>query len=393
MPNIFVKQTKPDGNPIASAMNIGIIKESGKENRVVMLPEILSSLLQKNIRVLVEKDAGKRAFAGNDEYQEAGAAVENRDTVLKDADILLMIHPPEDKDLDKLKEGQVLVGVFNPLMKPGLVRKLNGKKLTVFSMDILPRTSRAQSMDILSSQATVAGYKAVLESAYRSPNFFPMFMSAAGTIRPSKVLIMGAGVAGLQAIAIARKLGAVVEVFDVRSAAKEEVMSLGGKFVEVEGSMDDDSAGGYAVEQTEEYKKKQQEAIHEHAIKSNVIICTAQIPGKKAPLLLRKETLDKMRPGSVVVDLAASSGGNCEVSQNGKIIEYRGIQVIGNSVYPSETPSDSSKMFGKNILNFINLMFDDEGTFSLNFDDDLIRGTCVCHNNKIINEKVREMIH
>jgi NAD(P) transhydrogenase subunit alpha len=247
-------------------------------------------------------------------------------------------------------------------------------------------------MDILSSMATIAGYKAVLDAAGNLPHFFPMFMSAAGTIKPAKVLILGAGVAGLQAIASARKLGAVVEVFDVRTAVKEEVKSLGGKFIEVEGAREDEAAGGYAVEQTEEFQRKQGELIHNHAQKSNVVICTAQIPGKKAPVLIKKETVEQMMPGSVVVDLAASTGGNCELTENDKTVEHNQVKIIGKSDYPSDMPSDASKMFGKNLVHFLKLLIEEEGNLHLNFDDEIVQGTCITHQNEIINERVKQTI-
>jgi NAD(P) transhydrogenase subunit alpha len=247
-------------------------------------------------------------------------------------------------------------------------------------------------MDVLSSQATVAGYKAVLHAALALPSFFPMFMTAAGTIRPANVLILGAGVAGLQAVAVARKLGAQVQVFDVRSAVKEEVMSLGGKFIEVEGAKEDAAAGGYAVEQTEEFKQRQQQAINDHAAKANVVICTAQIPGRKAPLLLPKEAVARMKPGSVIIDLAASTGGNCELTKDNATIVEHGVTIIGESNYPSQMPADASKMFGKNILNFLELLISEEGVFNLNFNDDIIKGTCITHQGEIINERVKSII-
>jgi H+-translocating NAD(P) transhydrogenase subunit alpha len=247
-------------------------------------------------------------------------------------------------------------------------------------------------MDILSSMATVAGYKAVLDAAYRLPAFFPMFMTAAGTIRPANVLILGAGVAGLQATATARRLGAQVYVFDVRSAVREEVKSLGGKFVEVEGATEDKDAGGYAVEQTEEYKEKQQEAIDAQAVKSDVIICTAQIPGRKAPLLISKATVEKMKPGAVIVDLAASSGGNCELTKNDEVVQFQGKTIIGQSNYPAQTPLDASRMFGKNVLNFLKLIIGEEGELNLNFEDDIVKGTCITHNGELYNERVKSVI-
>jgi len=241
--------------------------------------------------------------------------------------------------------------------------------------------------------ATVSGYKAVLEAASLLPRFFPMFMSAAGTIKPSRVLILGAGVAGLQAIAIARKLGAIVEVFDVRSAVKEEVKSLGGKFIEVEGAKEEASAGGYAVEQTEEFKKKQQELIQQRAIAADVVIATAQIPGRKAPLLILKETVQSMKPGSVIIDLAASTGGNCELTQNGKNVVVHGINIIGKSDYPSEMPSDASKMFGCNIINLLKILADKEGNLVLNMQDDIINGTTAIHGKEYISQRVRQMLN
>ena len=247
-------------------------------------------------------------------------------------------------------------------------------------------------MDILSSMATVSGYMAVLEAAVKLPTFFPMFMTAAGTIRPANVLILGAGVAGLQAIATARKLGAQVQVFDVRSAVKEEVMSLGGKFVEVEGATEDKAAGGYAVEQTEEFKKKQQEAINAVAAKSNVIICTAQIPGRKAPLLIPKEAVEAMKAGSVIIDLAASTGGNCELTKDNETFTHKGVTIIGQSNYPAQMPIDASRMFGKNVLNFMKLIIGEEGQLNLNFEDDIVKGTCITHAKEIYNERVKSII-
>src|SRR6056297_1531972 len=284
-------------------MKIGILKESPGENRVVMLPETVSALIDKKTEVVVEKAAGIYAYASDEDYENTGAKIESRSNVLDQADVLLSIHPLKGNELKKLKKEQILVAVFNPFFNLDLVKQVAQKGMVSFSMDLIPRSTRGQAMDILSSQATVAGYKAVLTAANLSGEFLPMFMSAAGTIKPAKVLILGAGVAGLQAIATAKKLGAVVEVFDVRAAVKEEVKSLGGKFVEVEGAKDDAAAGGYAVEQTEEFKKKQQQAVHDHSVKSDIIIGTAQIFGREAPVLVRKDSVEKMRPGSVIIDL------------------------------------------------------------------------------------------
>jgi len=239
----------------------------------------------------------------------------------------------------------------------------------------------------------VAGYRAVLDAASLLPRFFPMFMSAAGTIKPARVLILGAGVAGLQALAIARKLGAVVEVFDVRSAVREEVKSLGGKFIEVEGAMEDDTAGGYAVEQTEEFRIKQQELIQKHALNSDVIIATAQIPGRKAPVLVLKETVHKMKPGSVIIDLAASTGGNCELTQNGETVTVNSVKILGKSDYAAEMSYDASKMFGNNILNLLKTMTSEEGTISPDFDDEIIHGTTAVHAKEYISCRVKQILN
>jgi NAD(P) transhydrogenase subunit alpha len=372
-------------------MILGILKEPDFENRVSLLPEGVVELLKFKVQSLVEQGAGERAYASDEEYRTAGAEVVSRKDIFDRAEVVLVIHTP-DAEFEKLKSEQVLITVINPLMDTTLVSKLMTLGKTVFSLDIIPRTTRAQAMDILSSMATVSGYKAVLDAASQLPHFFPMFMSAAGTIKPAKVLILGAGVAGLQAIATSRKLGAVVEVFDVRSAVREEVKSLGGKFIEVEGAREDAAAGGYAVEQSEDFKEKQRQLIHDHAVKSDIIICTAQIPGRKAPLLLQKDSVENMRAGSIVIDLAASTGGNCEVTQDGKTIIHKGVKIIGKSDYPSDLPSDASKMFGKNVINFTKLLVSKEGALTLDFNDDIVKGTCVCYSGEIMSDRVKSII-
>ncbi len=374
-------------------MKIGILKEAAPERRVSLLPEAVATLKGMGVTLLVEPDAGRNAFASDSDYEAAGARITTRSEIVREADMLIRINPPDDAEIGQLRDGQVLLAVLNPFFNIPLIQKLAEKNVTAFSLDVIPRTTRAQAMDILSSMATVAGYKAVLDAASRAPKFFPMFMTAAGTITPSKVLILGAGVAGLQAIATSRKLGAVVEVFDVRAAVKEEVQGLGAKFVEVAGATDDKAAGGYAVEQTEEFKKRQADAIHEHAVKSDVVICTAQIPGKKAPVLLKKETVEAMKPGAVIIDLASSTGGNCELTQDGKVSVHGQVTIVGNSGFAVEMPSDASKMFGKNVINFLKLMISNKGEFSLNWNDDLVKGTCVTHGKEIVNERVKSMIN
>ena len=369
---------------------IGILKESGDENRVSALPEIASQLIKMNFEVHVETGAGINAFASDNDYIQSGANISDRDLILRTADIILKINSFDKPDIDKIKSGAIVIAILQPYINTGLVRDLHEKGITSFSLETIPRTTRAQIMDVLSSQATAAGYKAVLIAATHLAKFFPMFMTAAGSITPAKVLIIGAGVAGLQAIATARRLGGVVEVFDTRAAVKEEVKSLGGKFIEVEGAADSVAAEGYAVEQTPEFLVKQRQKIQESAIKSDVIITTAQIPGKKAPVLISKESINAMKPGSVIVDLAASTGGNTELTENDKTINVNGVTIIGNSNLPSTIPSDASKMFGKNVLNFLKLILKD-GKINLNFKDDIVKGTCITYNNEVINPKVKEL--
>jgi len=374
-------------------MIIGLLKEPEYENRVAMLPESVSTLVKMNVTMLVEKGAGERAFASDEDYQQAGAKIDSKANVIKNADLVLKINPPTKEESDLLKEGQILTAVLNPYFNKEIIKDLAKKNITSFSLDVIPRTSRAQAMDILSSQATAAGYKAVLTAANTLPKFFPMFMTAAGTIKPANMLILGAGVAGLQAIATARKLGAVVYVFDVRAAVKEEVVGIGGKFVEVEGAVDDKSAGGYAVEQTDEFKARQAKAIHDQAVKSDVIICTAQIPGRTAPILIKKETVDGMAPGSVIIDLAASTGGNCELTKNNETIIHHGVKIIGNSALPTDIPTDASKMFGKNVINFLKLIITKDGGLNLNWDDDIVKGTAVTHQSEIVHERIKSVIN
>ena len=374
-------------------MIIGILKESGNECRVALLPSEVAGLKKLGAEVIVEHNAGAKAFVSDEAYIACGTTIAERKDVIARSGLLLSVNPPLSDDIKSFSESQVLCSVLNPVENGEWLEKARLQGLSVLALDVIPRTTRAQAMDILSSMATVSGYKAVLEAASMLPRFFPMFMSAAGTIKPSKVLILGAGVAGLQAIAIARKLGATVEVFDVRSAVKEEVKSLGGKFVEVEGAKEDAAAGGYAVEQTEEFKRKQQELIQQRAIAADVVIATAQIPGRKAPVLLLKETVSLMKPGSVIIDLAASSGGNCELTVNGKTVEVNGVKIVGKSDYPSEMPTDASKMFGSNIVNLLKIMINKEGNLVMDMQDAIISGTTAVHNKEYVSQRVKQMLN
>lgn len=373
-------------------MTLGILKETQNENRVAVTPDTISALKKLGFeKIIVEKGAGDHAYYPDAAFTEAGAEVMSEKDVFGKADILVKVQMMTEAQVKQLRKGQVVIGQFNPLWEPELVKPLHAAGVDAFSLDLLPRSTRAQAMDVLSSMATVAGYKAVLMAATHMPRFFPMFMTAAGTIKPAKVLIIGAGVAGLQAIATARRLGAMVEAFDVRTAAKEEVLSLGAKFVEVEGAVESAAAGGYAVEQTEEYKKRQAEAVHEHAKGADVIICTAQIPGRKAPIIIHKATVEGMQPGSLIVDLAASTGGNCEVTEDDKIIQHKGVTVIGDSNLPSSLPKDASSMFSKNVLNFMKLLVKD-GKADLNFEDDIIAATCISHEGQVVSERLKQFM-
>lgn len=372
-------------------MTAGILKEPLSENRVSLLPDQATALAKQKVNIIAEKNAGINAYATDESYTAKGFQILTRPEVLQQSDILFSINALTSDDLNYIKQGTIVLGVYQPLLNAKLMQQWAAKGITTFSMDMIPRTTRAQSMDVLSSQANIAGYKAVLLAATLYPRYFPMFMTAAGSIPPAKALILGAGVAGLQAIATARRLGAVVEVFDTRPAVKEEVMSLGAKFIEVEGAADPSQAGGYAVEQTEEYKKKQQQKIADAATKADIIITTAQIPGKPAPLLVTEETLNTMKRGSVIIDLAAATGGNTAKTVNDQTIQYNGVTIVGNSNLASTMPGDASKLYGKNVLNFLQLIITNDGNIALNFEDDIVKGTCVTHNGEVVNERVKSL--
>ena len=370
-------------------MIIGVLKEPAPETRVSLLPEHVISLKKWKTEVFVEIGAGTSAFAEDEKYAESGANLTDRASLLGSADLLLSINNISPSDIKALKKGTILLGVYQPLIFASIIQDWASKGLTIFSMDMLPRTTRAQTMDVLSSQANIAGYKSVLMAANLFPKYFPMFMTAAGSIPPAKILILGAGVAGLQAIATGKRLGAVIEVFDTRPAVKEEVMSLGAKFIEVEGAADASKAGGYAVEQSEEFIQRQQSRIGDSVAKSDIVITTAQIPGKRAPVLITKSMIDNMKNGSVIIDLAAATGGNTELTRDDQTVTYRGVSIVGNSRLPSSMPSDASKLYGKNVVNFLQLMIGKEGELNLNFGDDLVAGTCIAHDGVIRNEKLK----
>ena len=371
-------------------MLIGVLKEAAPETRVSLVPEVVAALVKMNVAVYVESGAGNSAFFDDASYSAAGATITDAAEIGAKADLILTIQA--DNVPQGIRSGAVILGVFQPLFAPALMQRWAASGVQVFSMDTIPRTTRAQAMDVLSSQANIAGYKAVLLAATQYARYLPMFMTAAGSIPPAKMLILGAGVAGLQAIATGRRLGAVVEVFDTRPAVKEEVMSLGAKFVEVEGVADASKAGGYAVEQSEDFQRRQKEKIHEHIRKSDIVITTAQIPGKKAPILITQAMIEDMRAGAVIVDLAAATGGNTDLTVNNKTILHKGVTIIGNSALPAMMPADASKLYSKNVLNFLKLIIDKEGNMNINFEDDIVKGTAIVFDGKIVNERVQSLI-
>ena len=371
-------------------MIVSILKEKTPEKRVSVDPDSVKKLLTLQVEnVWVEKGAGESAYFTDDEYVQAGAQLKTKAEILDKSQIIIGITALDENELRQINTTQILISQFDPLNNRTIPNLLLEAGITSFSLDIIPRTTRAQAMDVLSSQASIAGYQASVLAADILPRFYPLMMTAAGTIKPAKVLILGAGVAGLQSIATCKRLGAVVEAFDVRSASKEEVLSLGARFVEVEGAKEDLNAGGYAVEQTEEFLKRQKELVQEHAIQADVIISTAQIPGRKAPLLITEDTIKKMKVGSVIIDMAASTGGNCALTKNNETISVNGVTIVGDSYLARRMAQDSSRMLGKNLTNFITLIID-EGQLNPNFEDDIVQGTCLTHDHQIVSNRIQE---
>ena len=372
-------------------MIIGILKEPSFESRVSMLGGEVAALVKTGFTVWVEKDAGLKAFCIDDDYIGNSAVIKSRGQIFEGADVLLGIHAADDL---VSAVNKVFIGVYQPLYHPEQIDAWTRQGDTVFSLDMLPRTTKAQSMDVLSSQSSIAGYKAALMAACSYSRYFPMMMTAAGSIAPAKVLIIGAGVAGLQAVATCRRLGAVVEVFDTRAAAKEEVLSLGAKFVEVEGAADASKAGGYAVDQTLDFQQRQKQKIADSIKKADIVITTAQIFGKKAPVLITKDMIGSMRAGSVIIDLAASTGGNTEITKDGEHVFYNNITIIGDSNLASSMPSDASKSYGRNMLNFLKMLVNKDGELEMNFTDDIISSTCITNNGEIISPIIKKnLVH
>jgi len=369
-------------------MKIGVPKETAEgERRVALVPDVIKALTAKGIEVAVEPGAGEGASHPDSEYTETGAKVG------EDAwatDVLLKVDPPTDEEVGRLRQGQVLIGFLEPLTNPALAGALAEKGVTSFAMESIPRITRAQSMDALSSQANLGGYMAVLIAARESGKLFPMMTTAAGTIPPAKVLVLGAGVAGLQAIATAKRLGGVVTGFDVRSVVKEQVQSLGGRFLEVEAVKDAEGEGGYARPLTDEENERLRGELAEAAKRQDVIITTAQIPGRPAPLLITADAIRGMAPSSVIIDLAAETGGNVEGSKPGETVEENGVKVIGPANLPSQMAPNASALYAKNLQNLVELMVDEEGALKIDFDDEIIAGACLTKDGEIVNEPAKE---
>ncbi len=375
-------------------MKVAVVKETRPgETRVALVPQGVKTLAKTGLEIHVEAGAGAAAGASDEEYREAGATIApSAAEALRGAALVLHVNPPDAALVEALDEGSILVSFLNPLGDPALARGLAARKVTALSMELVPRITRAQSMDALSSQATVAGYKAVLIAAGALPKFLPMFTTAAGTIRPAKALVLGAGVAGLQAIATARRLGAIVEAFDVRPAVKEQVESLGATFLEAAEEVTAEGEGGYAAELSEDQHKKELELIAGAISGADIVITTAQIPGREAPLLVTDEMLRSMRPGSVVVDLASESGGNCSATKEGETVVAHGVTVIGPVNIPTSIPVHASQMYSKNVVTLVGEFVDEEGALALDFDNDVVGPATVTHQGEIRNERVRTLV-
>ncbi len=359
------------------------------ERRVALVPEAVPRLLDAGLEVYVQSGAGRYAYASDEDYRAVGAKVVDGD-VLADSDIVLTVQPLEPAAARRLRPGATVIGFLVPGLELDTVRALRDREATALALELVPRISRAQAMDALSSQALVAGYRAALVAAERLPKFFPLFMTAAGTVPPAKVFVLGAGVAGLQAIATARRLGAVVEAYDVRAAAAEEVRSLGARFVELDLDTQE-GAGGYARAQSAEFLRRQRELIGQHVAAADAVITTAAVPGRPAPLLITTEMVERMRPGSVIVDLAAESGGNCELSRPGEEVVHRDVLVWGGRNVPSQLPVHASQLYARNVVNLL-LHITRDGGIRLDFDDEIVAGCCVTHAGEVRQDSIRQLV-
>jgi len=371
-------------------INLLVLKETVEnEKRVALVPDEIKKYIDLGIKVFIEKDAGINAGFSNEDYKKQNANIsQNIKNSIKQSDIVVKIQKPEPNTIKEMKNGAILMGLLNPKKGSSDNRLYNKKKISAFALENIPRITRAQDKDVLSSQSNLAGYKAVLDAAYEYSKSFPMMMTAAGTVTPAKVLVLGAGVAGLQAIATAKRLGAIVSAYDVRLAAKEEVESLGAKFIVFDEQIlkQSQTEGGYAKEMASDYKKKQEQALEKAIPENDIIICTALIPNKPAPKLISKKIIEKMKPESIIVDLAVETGGNADLSEIDKIINHKGVKIIGYSNYPSRISGDSSILFSKNIFNFIKILIDNENKkIKINLDDEIIAKTLISHQGKLMN--------
>ena len=381
-------------------MIVGVPRETYPgERRVALIPSLAKKLIQADHEVWVESGAGDEAGHPDDAYETQGAQITGRDEVFQNANVILQVRGlganPEAgrEDLERLHENQVLIAMMDPLSEPELARELAERRLTSYAMELMPRISRAQSMDALSSQANIGGYKSVLLAAEALPKIFPMMMTAAGTITPARVFIVGAGVAGLQAIATARRLGAIVKSYDIRPEVKEQVESLGAKFVELELATDDASGeGGYAQAMDEDFYRKQREMMTEVVAESDVVVTTAAVPGKKAPILVTEEMVQGMAPGSVVVDLAAERGGNCDLTQAGETVEAHGVRIIGPENLPASVPKHASQMYAQNAVNFLNHLLEAGGWEAPDTEDQIVHDTMLTRGGQVVHANVRELL-
>ena len=373
-------------------MTLGIVRATvSTEHRVALVPKVLSSLTKKGLEILVESGSGQGAGISDTAFREAGGQIVSGEEAWN-SDIVALMGPPSDYEMERLKTGAVVAGFLQPLDTPARMSRLADCGVTALAMELVPRISRAQKMDALSAMASLAGYKATLIAANRLPRFFPLLTTAAGTVRPANVTILGAGVAGLQAIATARRLGARVWGYDIREAAREEVKSLGAQFVELELEMEDmQDEGGYAKALMEAKAQQQVKLLVPHLAKSDVVITTALIPGRRAPTLVSQEAVEAMNPGSVVVDLAAASGGNCTLTVPDEVIIHHGVQIVGHTNLPSTVPADASFLYARTVSAMIQEFMQD-GRFQTNFEDEIFKAVCVCHNGQVVHERILSMI-
>ena len=360
-------------------MIIGSISENKKsEKRISITPDIAKKYIASGFQILLETDYGSHLGISNDEFLKEGCKIEKKENILNQSDIILQLDLPEEKNLEFLQENKILIGSFNSIQNSEKINKFKSKKISIFSLELLPRITRAQSMDILSSQANLAGYKAVVDSFAEFKKAIPMMMTAAGTISAAKVLVVGAGVAGLQAIATAKRMGAIVFATDVRIASKEQVESLGGKFLIVEGSENLETDSGYAKEASEEFKIKQENLLSETLKKIDIVICTALIPGKKAPLIIKEKMIDDMQPGSIIYDLAASQGGNAAYTKVDEIVEKNGVTILGEKNILNKLPVSASNLYAKNLFNFVLNLYDKKNNkININLEDEIVNKTLV----------------